>query len=74
MRIKNAHLLRGVIREIDGSQRAFAAAVGIHNSSLANILAGRRTASPDMAARICQRAQLDLSRVFIAHDTTTTAA
>lgn len=71
MRIKNASLLRGLIHEIDGSQRAFAAAAGIHNSTLANILAGRRSTSRNTAERICQRAGVELGRVFIADETST---
>lgn len=73
MRIKNASLLRGLIHEIDGSQRAFAVATGIHSSTLANILAGRRSTSRATAERICHRAGVELDRVFIAHERLTAA-
>ena len=73
MRIKNPSLLRGLIHEIDGSQRAFAAHAGIHSSTLTNILAGRRTTSRATAERICQRAQVELDRVFIADEPATAA-
>lgn len=73
MRIKNASLLRGLIHEIDGSQRVFAAHTGIHNSTLANILAGRRSTSRATAERICQRAGIDIDRVFIADERTIAA-
>lgn len=74
MRIKNPNLLRGLIAEIDSSQRAFAIAVGINHSTLSNLLAGRRGTTRATADRICQRAGVELERVFIADEPATTVA
>ena len=69
MQIQNANLLRGLIREAGYSQRGFAAAVGLHNSTIFNILAGRRRTTPETARRICAPLGVELDRIFIAHDT-----
>lgn len=74
MKIKNPDLLRGLIAEIDGSQRTFAVAVGIDHSTLSNLLAGRRGTTRATADRICQRLGVDLERIFIAHEPSTTVA
>lgn len=74
VRIKNSHLLRGLISEIYPSQRAFAVAVGLHNSTLSNLLAGRRGTTHATAERICQRAGVQLERVFTADEPATTVA
>lgn len=74
MKIKNPDLLRGLIAEIDQSQRAFAVACGINHSTLSNLLAGRRGTTAATADRICQQLGVDLERIFIAHEPTTAVA
>lgn len=64
MKIKNPELLRGLLRETGKTYRELEAEFGIHNSHLANVLAGRRPLSRGAAERVCEHLGVDVDRVF----------
>lgn len=64
MRLINRDLLRGLIAETGLSYRELEAPFGLHNSHLANVIAGRRPISREAAERVCQYLDVDLSRLF----------
>lgn len=73
VRVRNLALLRNVRAATGRTQREAASASGIHWSTLANIEAGRRGCSTDIAERICQTYGVPVHLLFaddIADDTT----
>jgi cyanate lyase len=71
VKLVNAHLLRGLIAETGLTYRELEQPFGLHNSHLANIIAGRRSISQESAERVCRYLAVDLTRLFaddIAHD------